>query len=380
MLKFTENDSEKIVNNLVSTFESALGETYQKSDERSLFLYQLAQVVVAINSSINDTGNQVLLRYARGEALDDIGDLLGVHRLPATGATCTLKFTLSAEQSARVTIPKGTRATPDGKVYFATTNDLVIRAGTLSGEVEAKATEAGSACNGYTVGSVRYIVDNVMYLSKVENTTKTAGGTDAESDDSLRERIRLVPESYSTAGCTEGYEFFAKSANANVGDVVVYSPVNDMTLTDEERQAGAGRIYIYVMYADGTIPNEGDEILAQVAEATSARDRRPLTDLVTVLPPEKVDYTIDFTYYISDENTNEVKNIETAIDQAVNEYIAWQSAKIGRDINPDKLRNLVLNAGASRVNITNPTYTTLGKMKIASLKEAAKYESAGFTE
>ena len=380
MLKFIENNSEQIVNNLVSTFETALGETYQKSDERSLFLHQLAQVVVLINSSINDVGNQVLLKYARGQCLEDIGDLLGVQRLPATYATCTLKFTLSAVQTTRVTIPKGTRATPDGKIYFATTSDLVIKAGTLSGEVEAKATTAGSSCNDYTAGSIRYIVDNVQYLGAVENVTKSAGGTDEESDDSLRERIRLVPESYSTAGCAEGYEYFAKSASANVGDVVVYSPVNDTTLSDEQRQAGAGRVYIYVMNADGSIPNANDDIIAQVAAATTAKDRRPLTDFVTVLPPEKVEYSINFTYYISEDDSSNAASIEKAVDEAVAEYIKWQSARIGRDINPDKLRNLVFNAGASRIEITAPTFTTLNKTKIAALNGAATYNNAGYTE
>lgn len=380
MLKFVENNSEEIVQNLITTFEAALGETYQKSDERSLFLHQLAQTVVLINSSINDAGNQVLLRYARGQILDDIGDLFGVYRLPASSASCIMKFTLSAAQTTKVTIPKGTRATPDGKIYFATTSDLIIKSGTLSGEVEAKATTAGSSCNDYAIGSIRYIVDNIQYLGSVENVTKSSGGIDEESDDSLRERIRLVPESYSTAGCAEGYEYFAKSASSSVGDVIVYSPVNDPTLSSEERQAGAGKVYIYVIKADGTIPNDGDEILDQVAEAVTAKDRRPLTDFVTVLPPEKVDYTINFKYYISEDDESRVESIATAVDEAVAEYIKWQSLKIGRDINPDKLRNLVFNAGASRIEITAPTFKTLDKNKIAVLSGTATYNNAGYTE
>ena len=380
MIKFIENNSEEVVKNLVRTFETALGETYQKSDERRLFLHQLAQVVVAINSSVNDAGNQVLLKYARGQALDELGDLLGVHRLPATSATCRLKFTLSAVQTTSVTIPKGTRVTSDGKIYFATTSDLVIRPNNESGEVEAKATTTGSDCNGYTIGNIRYIVDNVQYLGNVHNITESSGGMDAESDDALRERIRLVPESFSTAGSAEGYAYFAKSASANVGDVVVYSPVNDTTLPEEERQAGAGRVYIYVINADGSVPSEGDEILNLVAEATTARDVRPLTDFVTVLPPEKVDYSINLQYYISEENATEAAKIDEAVAKAVEEYIKWQSEKIGRDINPDKLRALIFNAGASRIDITSPTFTTLNKSKIAALKGTATYTNAGFTE
>lgn len=380
MIEFVKNDSEEVLNNLVSVFENALGESLQPSDERKLFLHQLASVVVLINSSINDTGNQLLLRTARGEALDEIGDLFGVYRLPASSATCTLKFTLSAIQTSPVTIPKGTRATPDGKVYFATVNDLVINAGETTGTVAAKAITAGTQGNGFAEKTVKYIVDNVEYLSSVENTDKTSGGQDEESDDSLRARIRLVPESYSTAGCAEGYEYFAKSASASVGDVIVYSPVNDATLSEDERKAGAGKVFIYVVKHDGTIPEASDAILAQVAETASARNRRPLTDFVTVLPPEKVDFSINFTYYISEENASNATNIARAVEAAVEEYISWQSIKIGRDINPDKLRKLILDAGASRVNLTSPTYTEIKKYQVAKLKETPSITYAGLSE
>ena len=67
-IKFVDYDSETIISRLVTQFETALGETLQPSDERRIFLNQLAQLVVGINASINDTGNQVLLRTARGEA------------------------------------------------------------------------------------------------------------------------------------------------------------------------------------------------------------------------------------------------------------------------------------------------------------------------
>jgi phage-related baseplate assembly protein len=63
----------------------------------------------------------------------------------------------------------------------------------------------------------------------------------------------------------------------------------------------------------------------------------------------------------------ETSVIAENVSKAVQEYIAWQGDKIGRDINPDKLRNLLLNAGASRVTMTNPTYTQIGVGEIASL-------------
>ena len=383
-VKFVECDSEKIISELVTSFENALGETLQPSDERRIFLNQLAQVIIGLKAEINDTGNQVLLRYSRGAALDAIGELFGVERLVAAYASCTLKFTLSQAQDDVIIIPKGTRATPNGNVYFATDRDLIIDAGSIEGEVNATATETGKAHNGFEEKQIKYIVDNVQFLKSVENTSVSAGGADEESDDSLRERIRLIPESFSTAGCSDGYVYYAKSASADVGDVVAYSPVNDTKLTDEEKEAGAGRVFVYFLKADGTIPDaeseEDKKLIEIVNNAVNAKDKRPLTDLVKVLPPTAETYSIDLDFYISAEDDMNATEIRSNVAKAIEEYVAWQGQKIGRDINPDKLRNLILNAGASRLDVRTPVYTTLKDTQVASLTGEITANFKGISE
>jgi phage-related baseplate assembly protein len=364
----------------VAQFEAVLGETLQPSDERRIFLNQLAQVVVAISADQNDKGNQNLLRFARGEHLDAIGELFGVERIAANGSSVRLKFSLSEARTSDTTIQRGTRATPDGKTYFATVEALTIPAGSTEGEVWATCLTAGVIGNGYTVGQIRYIVDNAPFLSSVSNTTESSGGADEESDDSLRDRIRLAPETMSTAGTIEGYEYHAKSASADVGDVVVYSPVNDDTLTEEERAAGAGRVFIYILKADGTIPTDGDPVLAAVKAAVTAKDVRPLTDYVTVSAPSTVSYGVEFAYYIADDDAGRVAEIQEAVGAAVKEYIAWQDGKIGRDINPDRLRKYLLNAGASRIEITKPVYAAVGSAKVAKVTGEAAVTYSGLSE
>ena len=41
------------------------------------------------------------------------------------------------------------------------------------------------------------------------------------------------------------------------------------------------------------------------------------------------------------------------------QYISWQSGKMGRDINPDKLRYLLLEVGIKRVDLQQPVFTPL---------------------
>ena len=356
MINFVDYDSQSVMSELVAQFESALGVKLQPSDERRIFLNQLAQVVIGLKATVNSSGNQVLLRYASGDALDAIGEMLGVERLPSEYAQCNLLFTLSEKQDFDVFIPKGTKVTPDGKIHFATNYDLTILAGNITGEVVATATEAGTEYNGYLEGQIKYISDYVSYLASVTNTSETTGGTDKESDESLRERIRLAPESFSTAGCVDGYIYWAKSAHVNVGDVTVVSP-------------SAGCVDIYILKADGTIPTSDDDTwLSEVKSKVSAKDKRPLTDRVDVKKPESINYAISFNYYISEDDEANEADIRASVRDAVREYVKWQGGKIGRDINPDKLRSFVLSAGASRVVMTSPSdFTSLQNTQVANL-------------
>jgi phage-related baseplate assembly protein len=45
----------------------------------------------------------------------------------------------------------------------------------------------------------------------------------------------------------------------------------------------------------------------------------------------------------------------------------WQKTKIGRDINPDELVKLVKEAGAKRVVVTSPVFTTIASGEVAKL-------------
>ena len=50
---------------------------------------------------------------------------------------------------------------------------------------------------------------------------------------------------------------------------------------------------------------------------------------------------------------------QSGVNEAVQRYIRWQSGKMGRDINPDRLRYLLLSAGIKRVDLKQPAFTPL---------------------
>lgn len=316
-------------------------------------LYAAAAQLYHALQYIDRAGKQNLLRYSYSSFLNHLAAFKGLSREPATAASTTLRFTLSAARGAAIGIPVGTRATvPDRSVYFETTQYAEIPAGVMTADVPASCTVIGDAGNHLAVGELSKLVDPIPYMTSVSNITVTAGGAEVESDDHLAERIYLFPGSYSTAGPEANYKYHAKKFNVNVGDVVVVS------------DQAAGTVDLYFLMADGSKPPE--EMIAGLEGYLRDGNIRPMTDLVRVAAPSEVGYSVNLTYYINRSDSNRAVDIQGAVTTAVAQYTAWQRA-IGRDINPDKLRELVMAAGAKRVTMTAPVYQTVDAKSVAAL-------------
>lgn len=351
-IQFVEVDAAKINNEIISSFEKELGTTLYPGDERRIFLNQAGQTIVGLKNYINETAKQNLLRYASGDVLDAIGERTDTGRNPAQRAKTTVRFILSAAQTGDITVPKGTRVTPDGKLYFATTSVLLIKSGELYGDVEAESTEGGEKYNNFAPGQIKTIVDPIPFVASAANTDTSSHGSDVESDDSFRERIREAPSMFSTAGTADGYIYWAKTADVDIEDVSVTAP-------------GAGEVKIIVLMKNGELPSQA--VLDAVAASCSDKRRRPLTDHVTVSAPSVVNYNIELKYYISKVMASEEVNIKNAVNEAVDQYNRWQSEKLGREINPDYLRQLMLNAGSYKIELKAPEYTTLTNDEVAKV-------------
>lgn len=108
-------------------------------------------------------------------------------------------------------------------------------------------------------------------------------------------------------------------------------------------------------------------IISEVQEYLSADDKRPLTDQLTVLAPTGQNFNIDVTYYINKSDTDKAVSIQAAVNAAVAEYIAWQTGTIGKDINPSVLTQMMVAAGAKRVNVVSPAFTTVPTGSVARI-------------
>ena len=371
-ISFIDNkDIDQVRQEMVADYESFISEatgqtvTLERSSVHRMELYAAAAQIYQAMQYIDRQGKQSILKYSYSDFLDNLAIFKGVTRNPATPATTTLRFTLSAVRDTATGIPQGTRVSTAGATYFATDVYAEIPAGSTAVDVPATCTVAGTDGNGFAAGELATIVDPIPYVASVTNTTATEGGAEIESDDDLAERVFLAPGAYSTAGPEDGYLYHAKAYSAAIGDVVATS------------NQAAGTVDIVFIMADGSTP--GEEMIEGLEGYLQGKTIRPMTDLVRVAAPQEVTYTINLTYYINRSDSAKAVTIQAAVAQAVADYQTWQRA-IGRDINPSQLVRMVMDAGAKRVTVTAPTYTTVDATKVSALQGEAVISYGGLED
>lgn len=357
-VEFVETDTNTIMETMQAEYENYFGRKLHPADPERLRLLWFAAILSQERSSINIAAKRNLPRYAEGEYLDSLAEIFyGVTRLEATPATVTLKFSLAAAQDEDITIPAGTEVTNiSGDIIFATIEDLTIAAGEISGTVTAECDEDGTQGNGYVAGTLDTIIDPVAYVEYVTNTEETGGGTDDESDAALYERMKESYEAYSTAGTEGAYRYHAMTHNAAVVDTVVTTP-------------SAGCVDITILLTGGVIPDE--DTIAEMQDYLRSDDIRPLTDYVTVSAPTAVPFSVEVTYYAEVDSTMSEESLKNAVEQAVENYVTWQTKKMGRRINPSKLVALIIEAGAGAVEVISPTAASVGATAVGQCSSIA---------
>jgi len=344
--QFVSTNTDALVAELVAAYEKITGVSVQPASPEKLFILWVADVIIQERVLNNYTGNQNIPSRAEGENLDALAELFYVVQRPAAqAAVCTERFHISEAQETAILVPAGTRVTDaSGTLVWETTEDAYIPIGATYIDVAIRCQTTGVVGNGYAIGQINTLVDLYDYCDGVENTTVSDDGADEASDEEFYELMKSSQDAFSTAGAYGGYIYWAKQVSTEIADVVANSPE-------------ACQVNLYALMNTGRIA--GTEIKAAILAACSADSVRPLTDYVSVADPDVVSYDIDLTYYIPTNSTLSSSEIEAAVDAAVKEYVAWQCGKLGRDINPSKLYQLLMATGVKRVVLRSPSFTVL---------------------
>ncbi len=323
-----------------------MGVTVQPASPERHFIQWMAEAITLERVLTNYTANQNIPSRAVGENLDALAELFYTHERPqAKAATCTMRFTISEPQAFAVLIPKGTRVTDARQtLVWETLEDVYVNIGEEYEDTKVQCQTKGKRGNGYVEGQIDSIIDPFAYSLSCENLTESDGGADAATDEEFYELLRLSMDGYSCAGARGGYIYFAKQVSTEIADVIAASPT-------------PGVVKLYVLMDDGTPATE--EMKERVLAACSADDVRPLTDFVSVEDPEDVEYNVRFTFYTQEGAAISGKDLEAAVRGKVEQYTAWQCARLGRDINPSRLIAMLMETGIKRVDIIEPAFTSL---------------------
>lgn len=365
-------DPNLILADMIAAFEAEAGRTLMPAQVERLLINLYAYRESLVRNAIQYAGQQNLLAYAIFPMIDYLGQLLGVSRLSAQGATTTLQFTLASALSVAYTIPAGTQAgTSDGQFAFATNEALTIPAGQTSGSVAATATVAGAGANGYLVGQVNVQLNPSVLVQAVTNTTVTAGGSAPETDDHLRARIQAAPNRFSVAGPVGAYRYYTLSADPTIIDAQVTSPA-------------PGQVNVYILTGPITqqpaaAPNgsaiASAALLSKVQSVLSADTVRPLTDSVNALAVTELDYQIAGTVTLY--NDAEPVSTMAAANAAAQNFAIALASRIQRDIVPSQIVEALSVTGVYEVTLTSPAYTPLSPGQWANCTSISLTQATG---
>lgn len=356
--QFISTDPGELVALITAIYEKMTGTTVRPASPEKQFIQFMANIIIQERVLANYAGNQNVPSRAEGENLDALAELTHIRSRPeAKAAVCKVRFSISEAQDTAILIPAGTRVT-DAKntLVWETEGDAYIPIGETSIELTVHCKTAGVVGNGYAAGQISTLVDVYDYYSECANITASEGGANRATDDEYYELMRASMDSYSCAGARGGYIYWAKQVSTEIADVVANSPAS-------------GIVKIYVLMEGGTLA--GAQMKSDVLAACSEDEVRPLTDQVSVEDAEVVPYNISFTYYLQTGNTKSAADVAAAVNEAVEQYKAWQCAKLGRDINPDKLREYLYHTGIKRVELTAPVFASLRDGKNKTVPQVA---------
>lgn len=321
-----------------------------EADDRLLLLRAAAYYLYHGYQLVDFAGKMNMLKYSIGNYLDNLGANVQLERKTAAGSTVLMEYSMNNARLSATGIPAGSRVTAGDGVYFATDEYAEIPAGDTSVTVMATCMTPGASGNGYPIGDIDKMMDIVPYIDAVSNLTISEGGRDDESDDDYRERIFLAADRYTDAGSKGGYEYYVREFDPDIADVQATSP-------------SLRNVVIRVLLAGGQLP--GAAYITALTAYLNNTEVRKLTDTLTVLAPTESHYDVTLTYYINESDKSKAVSIQTAVTQAVNDYVLWQRSKIGLDINPDELISRIKAAGAKRVALTDPSYTVVASSNVA---------------
>lgn len=317
--------------------------------------------LLSLEEGIEDVYNAFRRPSAEGAALDNLGLLLGVPRLPATKSTAPGTLT----GTPATVIPAGSRVRIELGTFWTVRDEATLDGGG-SAVVVLEAEDTGPV--EANTGTITVIVDSVAGWDTVTNTASATLGRDLETDTAYRLRLRDAADG---EGGTDEDIREALLEVDGVSNVSVRSNRDDVT----DAEGVPPHHYRAVLYPDTVDPTLIGEALWKAqptgidstgAESATVTDGEGFAQTVrwdwATAIPMYVDLvlTIDATDFPADGSSQ--------VKAAVEAYGAQLA--VGEDIYPSQIARAVLNAVPGVLNVAvevdnSPAPTNTGPVAVA---------------
>ncbi|HAN43836.1 MAG TPA: hypothetical protein DCP97_00450 [Ruminococcaceae bacterium] len=201
---------ETILKAMNDKYKSLTGFEPDDASDIGIRLRVLAGELANAYAQLNEFKAQIFPHTATGEYLDMHAKCRGLERKSAVAASGCVRFYRSTPSAENITIPAGIICSTSGEnaLRFETTQQAVLYAGSLYADAPARAVEAGAKSN-VAANTVNIMITPAQGVSSVSNILPFCGGSDEESDQTLRNRLI---QSYSNISNGTNSAFYLKEA------------------------------------------------------------------------------------------------------------------------------------------------------------------------
>lgn len=278
----------KFLQQMQSRYEELTGMKADDASDIGIRLKILAEQLAVLQHQLEEAQRQTFAQTASGEALERHAAARGLRRKPATFARGEVVFSRTTPAADNLVIPKGTPLTGgSGQIRFVTEQEAVLPGGQTEVRVPVHSEIAGTKGN-LAAGVLSVMVSPVQGIAAVNNPSPMTSGEDAESDQSLRQRLmdsyRMVTNGTNSAFYHQRAMSYAgvrcakvlprHKGRGTVG-VVVYGPgVDEGLLRTMQEEISAGK----EINVDLTIEQAVERPAALTAEIAAA-DGYSITDV-----------------------------------------------------------------------------------------------------
>ena len=279
MLDNMTNDIDKREGSFVSNMVSPVGTEFAK------YYIELDNIL-----------SIMFLEDATNEFLDKKVYDFGIYRKMGTSARGTIKVT----GTNGTFIPKGSEVLSQGELVFYTLNDTWIE--NEEAIIEVEASNVGVDFN-IIANSIDKFAKKINGVSSVTNEEEFKEGTDAETDEELRERFFEIIRRPATSGNIYHYEQWAKEIDG----------INQASA--KPLWNGNGTVKVIVSNNNNIVE---EDIVRKCQEHINKL--RPVGADVTVITPTKLDITVSANIYI--ENGFDATQAKIDFEENLKKYLS----------------------------------------------------------